>query len=447
MPQSIETKEPKVIKIKPEEVVAEKPTEEKTPLDYGEDIEGGEQSTIKKLEDIQGIGPALAAKLREKGYSVLSLATARPDIVSGEMQITYSIAKSICNQAKDAALAKMEIHTATEFDKKLKEMQFHIKTGSSELDTILGGGIPTMSITGSSARFSTGKTQIGFSAIVDVLANLWVCLKCRRIMSKGETCPKDGIMAVRAKVAFIETEEDTFHLDRLKEIADARGLKGINWDNLFVFPAWQIPTAKAQFLQYKLVQKLCEGWDDLKRDEMGKPVLDSKTNKPIVTCHHEPEPIIFVVVDSMNANFRAGWSESNMLPIRTREFAEHFALMKYLAGAYNTGWYLTHQVIAPIRPDQGTKMKVKFLSEYYPVGGDLVLHTINNWIALDDVCKGVLEVELFDSSYLRKGTCYVQLTEKGIENAGYLMKKREEEKASKSSGDGKPLKVNLEKPQ
>ena len=46
--------------------------------------------------------------------------------------------------------------------------------------------------------------------------------------------------------------------------------------------------------------------------------------------------------------------------------------MEYLAATHNVGFYLTHQVIAPVRPEQGLKMKIKFLDEFYPVGGDYV---------------------------------------------------------------------------
>ncbi|MGD0331393.1 MAG: hypothetical protein ABSB40_13270 [Nitrososphaeria archaeon] len=415
-----------------------KPTEEMTPADYADELESqADGGPVKRLEDIKGITPAMARKLREKGYNVMSLATTRADIIAADIDLTYTIAKAICNLAQEAALAKMTIQTSEEYDSEQKSKQIFISTGSTELDAILGGGIPTMSTTCTSGRFSSGKTQIGYTAILDVLANQIVCNKCKRKMTKlGDNCKSkiqtyDGKIAncdgkaVRAKAAMIETEPDTFHLDRLKQMASARKLGNVNWANLFIFPAKQIPTIKAQYLQYKIIQKLIEGYDEKEMVKQGDKMVEK------VKCHHDPEPIILVVIDSMNAKIRAGWSESQELPKRTRELAEHFQLIEYLAATYNVAWYLTSQVIAPIRPEQGLKMKVKFLDEYYPVGGDYLLHSVNNWIALAQVTAEIGQAELYDSSWMPKGDAYFKLTEKGVENAGQAFQKREDAKEAK----------------
>ena len=410
-----------------------------TPSLEAEDFEEEtEEGSVKRLEDIAGIGPAAANKLRLLGYTVMGLATARPDVVAAEMGVTQTIAKAWCSVARDAALAKMDVYTAEEYNEEQKAKQIFIKTGSSEFNDMLGGGIPTGSITGTSARFSSGKTQIEFDCIVDVLTNIFVCPKCHcQITKLGDSCgrkDKKGVICdgvgVHAKAALIETEPDTFHLSRLQEIARGRGLNNIIWSNLFIFPAKQIPTAKAQWLQYKVIQRLLEGTkaklpvEEKKRPDGTILVKGQKEVKEKL-----PEPIIFVAVDSMNAKFRDGWSESQQLPIRTRELASHFTIMEYLAATYNVAWYLTHQVIAPVRPEQGLKMKVKFkLEEYYPVGGDLLLHEVNNWIALASVGGDVEEAELYDSSWLPKGSCYFMLTSKGLVNAGADMKKKAEAK-------------------
>lgn len=103
-----------------------------------------------------------------------------------------------------------------------------------------------------------------------------------------------------------------------------------------------------------------------------------------------------------------------MLPIRTREFGEHFNLIKYLTAKYNIAWYLTFQAIAPPRPEQGMAMRVKFAGEYYPVGGDYVLHTVNNWIALEQIKVELWKASLFDSSHMDRATCEFMLTAKGL---------------------------------
>ena len=418
---------------------------DRTPLTVDEDTtptedmeEGDDTGSIKRLEDIQGIGPAAAAKLRLLGYTVMGLATARADVVAGEMGVSQTIAKSWCNVAREAALAKMKTYTADEYDEEQKAKQIKIRTGSSEFNKMLDGGLPTMSITGSSARFSSGKTQIEYDCIVDVLSRILVCPKCKRELTEKpkEVCPVCGEKPVHAKAALIETEPDTFHLDRLKQIAKERGIQGVNWGNLFIYPAKQIPTAKAQFLQYKVIQKLLEG-TAAKSEQLEKKRPDGSILIPYhkAVAAKAPEPIIFIAIDSMNAKFRDGWSESQMLPIRTREFAAHFTLMEYLASTYNIAFYLTHQVIAPVRPEQGLKMKVKFLDEFYPVGGDYVLHSVNNWIALASVGGDVEQAQLYDSSYLPKNECYFKLTSAGLVDAGKLMDKKFADKAAAKAKD------------
>ena len=343
-----------------EELKKEKSTETKKPEDFSKDL-CYDDTAIEKLN---GIGPKTAEKLRDLGYvTVTDIATARADEISSMMKVTFSIAKGWTLQAQEALLGKMDFKTAEEQDKVKKSTQLLIFTGSSNFNGMLGGGVPTKSITGLSGRLSSGKTQICFDCIVDCLGRL------------------------HEKAVFIETEPDTFHLDRLKEIARTRGIT-CNWSDLYVQEAENSPTPKAQFLQYKVVQRYLE----------------------------RGEKIRLVVVDSMTAKFR-GWSRSELLPIRTREFAEHFGLMEVLAAKYNLAWLLTFQVIAPPRPDQGLAMQVKFEDNFYPVGGDYVLHSVNNWVALIQKRKELWEANLFDSSHVKRNSCEFMLTAKGLMNA------------------------------
>ena len=319
---------PRKLKTNIEDLKEEKSTENKTPIDYEKDL--GEDN-IKRLEDLNGVGPKTAEKLRDLGYSVVGLATARPDEVGAQMKVSYSIAKGWCMQAQEAVMSKMTMKNSIDYDKEKKSKQMFLHTGSNSFNMMVagdsdyakerGGGIPTMSITGLTGRLSSGKTQICKDAVVDCIGRL------------------------KEEAVYIEPEPDTFHLDRLKEIAKYRKLD-CDWSKLFICEASQIPTAKAQFLQYKIIQRALE----------------------------EGENIRLVVVDSFNAKFRAGWSRTEMLPIRSREIAEHFNLMEYLAAKYNIAWLLTCQAIAPPRPDQGLAAKVKFVDNYYPVGGDTLLH-------------------------------------------------------------------------
>lgn len=353
--------EPVKMETKIEDLKKEKSTDDKTPANHDAEVSDSEG---KGLETIPGIGPKTAERLKELGYTTLiSIATGRADEIGAEMKVGYPQAKAWVTYAQEKVLAKMTMINAVEQDKLKKSKQIFLQTGSKALNDLMGGGIASMSSTGLSGRFATGKTQICNDVIVDCLGRL------------------------KEKAIYIETEPDSFHLSRLKEIAKLRGLD-CNWEDLYVCGADQIPTAKAQFLQYKLVQKKLEAG----------------------------EKIRLIVVDSFNAKFRAGYSRTEMLPVRTREFAEHFQLIEYLEAKYNTAWVLTCQTIAAPRPDQGLGNMMKFGDQFYPCGGDLVLHSVNTWIALTQIKVELWKATLFDSSYLPRASIDFIITAKGLQD-------------------------------
>ncbi len=351
---------PKKIETSLNDLKAEKATDEKTPSDQEREVE---DKGIKRLEDLQGVGPVTARKLRDLGYTLVGVATGRADEIAAEMKISFNVAKSWVMAAQEAVLCKMVLKNGKEVDKERKEKIQYIKTGSENFNNLLGGGIQTGATTGLCGRFSVGKTQVCFDAIVDCIGRL------------------------KRKAVYIETEPNTFHASRIEEIAKSRNID-IDLENLYVCEASQIPTAKSQYLQYKVVQK-----------ELGKG-----------------EDIGLVCVDSFTAKFRAGYSRREMLPVRTREFTEHFMMIDYLAAKYNIAWVLTCQVIGA--PDPGQTLGIKMMTgdSYMPVGGMYLLHSMTTWVALAQIKTELYEATLFDSSYLPRNKCEFTLTKQGIKD-------------------------------
>jgi len=337
----------------------EKATDSKEVSNHEEDVSG---SDMKRLEDLPGIGPKTAEKLRELGYTLVGVATGRADEISAEMKVSFVVAKGWVQVAQEAILCKMNLKKAEDVDKERIKKQKFYKTGSKTFNELMGGGFGTMKTTGMSGRFSTGKTQSIYDALVD-------CLRAE----------------IEDEAVYIETEPDTFHLPRIKEIADGRKIK-IDTNKLYVAEADQIPTAKAQFLQYKIVQKQLE----------------------------KGSPIHLVAIDSFTAKFRPGYSRREMLPVRTREFTEHFLLIDYLASKYNIAWVLSCQVIGAPDPGQGLGIKMKTGDAYYPVGGEFLLHSVSTWISLQQVKTELYEAVLYDSSYLPRAKCEFMLTKQGL---------------------------------
>ena len=385
-------------KLSVEDLKKEKPTEQKGPVEMGADVADykltAEQAmsnpSIAELTKISGIGPAMAQRLYDAGYDLDAIGTGRPDEIGGVMKVGYSIAKGWVMAAQELMLGDMSLMKIGALDDLKKSKVFQFKTGSSLINGMLGGGVSTWAITGLSGPLATGKTMVCEDVIVDALNETgknYTCPKCYIKIPKLTKCPKCGVMSAPIQAVFIETEPDTLHLERLKEIAKFKGYN-CNWDNLYVCPAHQIPTMKAQFLQYKLIQK-----------EMEKGAN-----------------IHLICVDSFNSKLRAGWSRSEMLPIRTREIAEHFNLIEHMACKYNIAWLLTCQVITAPRPEMQHSAEAKYGSKFYPIGGDLLLHSVNQWLAFTQTSGEGYEATLFDSSYLPKKTVNFRLTNKGLQD-------------------------------
>jgi RecA/RadA recombinase len=379
-----------------EDLRKEKPTEQKSPIDMAEDVkdikltveQAMSNPAIAEITKIQGIGPVVAQRLYDAGYDLDAIGTGRADEIAACMHVGYSIAKGWVMAAQDLMLGNMSLSKITQLDAIKKSKVFAFKTGSGLFNGMLGTGVNTWAITGLAGPLATGKTMVCEDVVVDALSDKnYTCPKCYIKLLKMSKCPNCGVISAPVQVVFIETEPDTLHLQRLMEIAKSRGLN-CNWDNLYVCPAHQIPTMKAQFLQYKLIQK----------------EMDKGAN------------IHLIIVDSFNSKLRAGWSRSEMLPIRTREIAEHFNLIEHMACKYNIAWLLTVQVITAPRPEMRHSAEAKYGSKWYPVGGDLLLHSVNQWVSLSQVSGDSYEATLFDSSYLPKKTINFRLTAGGLKD-------------------------------
>src|SRR3989338_4454979 len=100
---------------------------------------------IATIEELPGVGDTTAAKLKEAGYDTLEvIAVSLASELAEVAGIGEGTAAKIVIAARDAL--EMGYETADVVLERRKNVQ-KIKTGSKELDTLLGGGIETMNIT------------------------------------------------------------------------------------------------------------------------------------------------------------------------------------------------------------------------------------------------------------------------------------------------------------
>lgn len=146
--------------------MAKKKVEEVKELEEFEELEIAESSPsssskkkekeIKTLEDLPGVGPATAEKLREAGYDTIeAIAVASPLELKEIAGISEGAALKIIQAAREAANIGTFMR-ADEYMEKRKTIG-RISTGSKALDKLLGGGIETQAITEVFGEFGSGK--------------------------------------------------------------------------------------------------------------------------------------------------------------------------------------------------------------------------------------------------------------------------------------------------
>ncbi|MDV3104670.1 DNA repair and recombination protein RadA [Thermococcus waiotapuensis] len=111
---------------------------------------------ITTLEDLPGVGPATAEKLREAGYDTIeAIAVASPLELKEIAGISEGAALKIIQAAREAA----NIGTFMRADEYLQKRATigRIFTGSKALDKLLGGGIETQAVTEVFGEFGSGK--------------------------------------------------------------------------------------------------------------------------------------------------------------------------------------------------------------------------------------------------------------------------------------------------
>lgn len=317
-----------------------------------------------RLEEIRGVGPATAEKLRAKGItSVEQICTMKPEELSEILGTSLAKAKDMINSAKEIALTEVvEVWTGKKMSEYRQEVVQYIPTGIGELDKLLGGGIPTDAITNVSGEFGAGKSQFCMTVAANCLAVL------------------------KRPVVFIETEPGTFSMARFIEIAEARGVENAE-DNVLVIPAKFVTSPHTQLLAYEAAER--------KADEAGiKPGL--------------------MVVDSFSAKIRQFYGGREMLSARSQEIARHFGKLQELASKYNMAVLLTTQVYGV--PDFGGQVEtsMKFGETKRPYGGEFFLHSASINLMLTQVKANEWEIITYDVPYAPRVRIPFRIAKEGV---------------------------------
>jgi DNA repair protein RadA len=307
------------------------------------------------LEDLPGVGPATAQKLRELGFNTvesLATATARELEPAG---IGEKKALQLIRVARSSL--SLSFIRADEL-LRLRQTVLRLTTGSKALDDLLGGGLETQTITEFYGEYGSGKSQI-----------------CHQLCVNVQLPPERG--GLDGGALYIDTE-NTFRTERIVQMARNVGLDPESVvKNIIVAEAY---TSDHQMF-------LLENSDSIIKDNN----------------------IRLIIVDSLTSHFRSEYLGREMLAERQQKLNKHMHKLIRLARAFNAAAVVTNQVMA--KPD------VFFGNAVHPIGGHVVAHTSHTRVFLRRSARGTVRIaRLVSSPYLPEGERVFKVTENGIED-------------------------------
>jgi len=306
------------------------------------------------IEDLPGIGPKTAEKLKEGGYTTVEkIAVSSPKALGELADLGETIATKIIEAAKEVAEVGRFI-TAEELAEKRKSIG-HITTGGKDLDELLGGGIETEAITEVFGEFGSGKSQLAHQ----------LCVNVQLPEEKG---------GLDADAIFIDTE-NTFRPQRIVQMAD-----GLELDPPAILKKIRVARAFNSSHQILLAEK---------SEELLKQ-----------------GGIRLLVIDSLTSSFRAEYIGRGSLAERQQLLNKHLRTLHELADLYDVAVFVTNQVSA--RPD------AFFGDPTKPIGGHILGHSATMRVYLRKSKKGQRIARLVDSPNLPEGEAIFVVTEEGI---------------------------------
>jgi len=316
------------------------------------------QEAAKKyevVEDVPGVGPATAEKLKELGFNTiesLATATVRELVPAG---IGEKQAARIIGEARNSI--SLSFVRADEL-MKMKENVLRLTTGSKAFDELIGGGLESQTITEFYGEYSVGKSVLCHQLAINVQLPV-------------------GRGGLDGGALYLDTEQ-TFRPEWIVRMARQAGLD---------------PVAAAQRIIYS------EAYNS---DH--QMLLLEKADQVI-----KENGIRLIIIDSLTSHFRSEYLGREMLAERQQRLNNHMHRLIRLARGFNAVAAVTNQVMA--KPDQF------FANTVDAVGGHIVAHTSHTRIFIRRATNSPIRIaRLVSSPYLPEGEKIFKITETGIQD-------------------------------
>lgn len=312
---------------------------------------------ILPIEELQNHGITMPDILKLKQYGIctikgLSMVTKRHlSKIKGLSELKIDRLKEVAGKA-----VRMDFTTATEYAAK-REQVVRIATGSSDLDTLLNGGVQTMSVTEIFGEFRTGKTQIC----------LTLCITAQ--------------LHENSKVAYIDTE-GTFRPERLREIA-----------------------ARFDIDQERALQNvICARAYNSDHQVDLLNTLSARFS--------EDTTYRLLVIDSVIALFRTDFIGRGELGERQQKLNIFLSRLQRMAEEYNIAVLITNQMMSD------PSATLTFVADpKKPIGGHVLAHASTTRIYLRKGKGETRIAKIYDSPELPENEAMYAITSGGIDNA------------------------------
>lgn len=325
-----------------------------------------------EIEDIEGVGPTTARKMKEAGISsVMELATTVPEELASDLGGSKDTAATFIMAAqkllRESGVLDNEFTTA-DIELEKRKSLLRCTTGAKALDELLLGGIETQAITEFYGEFGSGKSQI-----------------CHTLCATSQQPPEEG--GLGGGVILIDTE-GTFRPERVDQIARARG-----FDSDEVLK--KIAICKAYNSSHlELIVK-----------SMGKYIDDFKAK--------------MIIIDSIISLHRAEFAGRGTLADRQQRLNGIMHKLVRIAEIYNVAIVVTNQVQSTPDTFFGDPTK--------PAGGNVIGHASTYRIYLRKAGTDRI-AKMIDSPYHPYEDVRITVNEKGIDDVSEDSPKRKSTK-------------------
>ncbi|QLD85747.1 DNA repair and recombination protein RadA [Natronomonas halophila] len=335
------------------------------------------------LEELPGVGPATADKLRDNGYdSYQSIAVASPAELSNTADVGESNANDIIQAAREAAdIGGFETGSdVLQRREQIGKLKFLIP----EIDEMLGGGVETQSITEVYGEFGAGKSQITHQLAINV------------------QLPQDE-GGLHGRCIFVDSE-DTFRPERIDEMV--RGLPDEVLEATMEDREIEGGLDDEEAME-ELVQSFLDKIHVAKAFNSNHQILLAEKAQEIAAEHEEDDyPVRLLCVDSLTAHFRAEYVGRGELADRQQKLNKHLHDIDRVGNLYNSAVVVTNQVQS--NPD------AFFGDPTKPIGGNILGHKSTFRMYLKKSKQNKRIVKLVDAPNLPDGEAVMRVENDGL---------------------------------